>query len=167
MRNESADGINIRLAESPGDYQSFTSLAHEYILSLGFEVDFHDIALEMAEAQRRYGEAGGGAALLVVDKTGAAIGIAAIRDLSEKVCELKRMYVKPAYRAGGIGKRLCEESIRVARRLGYQSMRLDTLGRLTAANRLYQSQGFRRIAPYTANPMPDALFYEIDVGPDD
>ena len=44
-------------------------------------------------------------------------------------------------------------------------MRLDTLKRMTAANRLYESQGFQQIAPYTINPMPDALFFELDLGP--
>ena len=165
MRSGSTDGITIRLAESPADYQAFTSLAREYIQSLDFKVDFQDVDIEMAEAPRRYGEVGQGAALLVVDQTGEVVGIAALRDLGDKVCELKRMYVKPAHRKGGIGRRLCEESIRVAKCLGYQSMRLDTLTRMTAANRLYESQGFRRIEPYTVNPMPDALFYELNLGP--
>ena len=156
---------DIRHAESPGDYQAFTILAREYIDSLGFKVDFQDVDLEMAEAQLRYGVSGVGAALLVVDQTGAVVGIAALRDLGDGVCEMKRMYVQLSYREGGIGKRLCEELISIAKRLGYQSMRLDTLKRMTAANRLYESQGFRRIPPYTINPMPDALFYELDLGP--
>ena len=164
MGNTSADGIDIRLAESPSDYQAFTDLAREYIDSLGFEVDFQDVALELAEARIRYGKSGRGAALLVVDRAGTVIGIAALRGLGDGVCELKRMYVKPGHRKGGIGKRLCEESICVAKGFGYQAIRLDTLERMTAARRLYESQGFRPISPYTINPLPDALFYELDLG---
>ena len=155
----------IRLAESPEDYQSFVQLAREYIDSLGFEVDFQDVNTEMAEAQHRYGETGRGAALLAVEQSGAVAGIAAIRDLGDGVCELRRMYVKPTHRGSGVGKRLCEASIRHATRLGYHSMRLDTLRRLTAASHLYESLGFRPIPPYTVNPMPDALFFELGLGP--
>lgn len=157
-------GVGIRLAEGADDYRAFTEVVREYVVSLGFEVDFQDVDIEIAEAQRRYGESRRGAALLVVALTGEVVGIAAVRDLGAGVCELKRMYVRPAYRNGGVGKRLCEESVAVAKRLGYRAMRLDTLDRLAAAKRLYESQGFGRIAPYTINPMPDALFYELDLG---
>lgn len=163
LNSPPTDGINIRLAESPEDYQAFVDLAREYIDSLGFQVDFQDVGQEIAEAEHRYGESGRGAALLVVSHTGAAVGITALHDLGDEVCELKRMYLKPAYRGGGVGKKLLEESISVAKGLGYRAMRLDTLKRMTAARSLYESQGFRPIPPYTINPMPDALFYELDL----
>ena len=156
-------GFDIRLAESQDDYRAFTEIAREYIVSLDFEIGFQDVDLEMAEARRRYGESGGGAALLAVAETGEIIGVAALRDLGEGVCELKRMYVRPAYRNLGAGTRLCEESVAIAKRFGYRAMRLDTLERLAAAKRLYEAQGFRRIDPYTSNPLPDALFYELDL----
>ena len=160
MHNRDADGYSIRRAESPDDYRAFTELAREYLDSLGFDVDFQDVDREMAEAQRRYGEAARGAALLVLDRAGAVVGIAALRDLGNGACELKRMYVKPCHRGSGIGRRLCETAICVAERLGYQVMRLDTMQRMAAATRLYESLGFRRIRPYTINPLPDARFYE-------
>ncbi|MDE2817087.1 MAG: GNAT family N-acetyltransferase [Chloroflexota bacterium] len=163
MHNRDADEISIRRAESHDDYRAFTDLACEYLDSLGFEVDFQDVDREMAEAQRRYGEAGRGAALLVVNRAGEVVGIAALRDLGAGACELKRMYVKPTHRGSGIGRSLCETAICVAQRLGYQTMRLDTMRRMTAATRLYESLGFRRIQPYTLNPLPDAQFYEREL----
>ena len=163
MHNRDADGYSIRLAESPDDYRAFTDLAREYLDSLGFEVDFQDVDREMAEAQNRYGESGRGAALLVVDRAGAVVGIAALRDLGGGACELKRMYIKPSHRGIGLGRSLCEAAICVAQRLGYQAMRLDTMQRMTAATRLYESLGFRRIQPYTVNPLPDAQFYEREL----
>ena len=156
-------GFNIRLAQTQADYRAFTDIAREYIVSLDLEIGFQDADLEMAEARRRYGKSGGGAALLAVAETGEVIGAAALRDLGEGVCELKRMYVRPAYRNHGAGTRLCEDSVSIAKRLGYHAMRLDTLERLAAAKRLYEAQGFRRIDPDTSNPLPDALFYELDL----
>ena len=156
-------GFDIRLAESQDDYRAFTEIAREYIVSLGFDIGFQDVDLEMAEARRRYGKSGGGAALLAVAEAGEIIGAAALRDLGEGVCELKRMYVRTDHRNRGAGTRLCEESVAIAKRLGYRAMRLDTLERLAAAKRLYEAQGFRRIEPYTSNPLPDALFYELDL----
>ena len=156
-------GFDIRLAQSQADYRAFTEIAREYIVSLDFEIGFQDADLEMAEASRRYGKSGGGAALMAVAETGGVIGAAALRDLGEGVCELKRIYVRLAHRNQGAGTRLCEESVAIAKRLGYRAMRLDTLERLAAARRLYEAQGFLRIDPYTINPLPDALFYELDL----
>ena len=160
---DGSDRVDIRLAESGEDYRTFTSLVREYIRSLGFEVGWQDVDIEVAEAQYRYGKAGRGAALLVTTLSGGVVGIAAVRDLGDQVCELKRMYVRPPFRKTGIGKRLCDESISMAKRLGYCAIRLDTLDSLTAAKRLYEQRGFRRIPPYTVNPMPDALFYELSL----
>ena len=75
------------------------------------------------------------------------VGIAALRDLGGGVCELKRMYVRPVHRGSGIGKRLCEDAICVAKSLGFQAMRLDTMKRMTAATRLYESQVFAAFSP--------------------
>ena len=156
-------GFDIRLAESQDDYRAFIEIAREYIDSLDFEIGFQDVDIEMAEARRRYGKSDRGAALLAVAETGEVIGAAALLDLGEGVCELERMYVRPAHRNRGAGTRLCEESVAIAKRFGYRAMRLDTLERLAAAKRLYEAQGFRRIDPYTSNPLPDALFYELDL----
>ena len=163
MSNGTIDRVDIRLAESLEDYCNFTCVVREYIDSLGFEVGWQDIDLEIAEAQHRYGELGRGAALLVVTPAEAVVEIAALRDLGDQACELKRMYVRPSHRRSGIGSRLCDEAVSIARRLGYRAIRLDTLDSLTAAKRLYESQGFRRIPPYTVNPMLDSLLYELSL----
>ena len=163
MRDETKPNIAFRLAEAPGDYIAFNQLVREYIAQLGFEVDFQDVDVELAEVQHRYGHDGRGAAILGITPTGEVVGIAGLRDLGGQACELKRMYVKPAHRNGGIGKRLCEEAVSIARRLGYHTIRLDSLDRMESAKRLYEAQGFRPISPYTTNPMPDAKFYELRI----
>ena len=73
------------------------------------------------------------------------------------------MYVRPEWRGQGIGRRLCDEAVLVARSLGYKAIRLDTLSRLRAATHLYLSAGFRPIEPYRTNPFPDALFVELEL----
>ena len=163
MRDETKTNIAFRLAETPDNYIAFKQLVREYVAQLGFEVAFQDVDVELAEVQHRYGHLGRGAAILVVTPSGEIVGIAGLRDLGGQACELKRMYVKPTHRNGGIGKRLCEEAVSIARRLGYHTIRLDTLDRMEAAKRLYEAQGFRPISPYTNNPMPDARFYELQI----
>ena len=74
----------------------------------------------------------------------------------EGVCELKRLYVRPAYRGEGIGRALTVQAIDEARSMGYRLMRLDTGTFLEASRRLYASLGFVERGPYYEVP-PDVL----------
>jgi ribosomal protein S18 acetylase RimI-like enzyme len=79
------------------------------------------------------------------------------------VCEMKRLYVRPAYRGHGIGRMLVARIIREATEAGYRRMRLDSLPSMGAALQLYRRLGFREIAPYTANPVVGAVFLELEL----
>ena len=80
------------------------------------------------------------------------------------MCEIKRLFVRPAYRGKHLGKILVESIIDEARKLGYTHMRLDTLpGRMDKAIALYQSIGFVEIGPYCENPVEGAKFMELDL----
>ena len=152
--------VSIRLAENKADYATFGTLVRDYIASLDFNVDFQDIAVEMGELGSRYGTGGRGAALLAsIDYR--TVGVIGLRDIGENRCELKRMYVLPQWQGCGIGRLLCDKAIAVARELGYCTIRLDTLQRMSEAVGLYSRAGFRPVAPYYDNPMPDALFLEL------
>ena len=93
----------------------------------------------------------------------AAAGCVALRKLEPGVAEVKRMYVAADYRRLGVARLLLQRIISDAAVLGYSKLRLDTLTRLTAANGLYSRFGFYPISAYCYNPMPDALYFELDL----
>jgi GNAT superfamily N-acetyltransferase len=106
-----------------------------------------------------------GTLLLAVDENAqngsAAAGCVALRPWGEHACEMKRLYVRPAFRGSGAGRALVKELIAAAQSMGYETMLLDTLPSMQAAHELYKSLGFRPIPPYQQKPIPGALFFEL------
>lgn len=95
-----------------------------------------------------------------------AVGCVALRPLEamphdrpgERICEMKRLYAKPETRGRGVGRLLCEELLRFAKRGGYTLMKLDTEPELDAACKLYRSLGFVEIPRYNDDPKPETLY---------
>jgi putative acetyltransferase len=98
--------------------------------------------------------------LVARNDAGELIGSAAIKHHPDGAAELKRLYVRPAARGTGLGKRLAGEVIGRARELGYTVMRLDTLPRMEAARGIYASLGFEPCEPWVEHPIPGVLFFE-------
>jgi ribosomal protein S18 acetylase RimI-like enzyme len=88
-------------------------------------------------------------------------GCVALRDLGGGTCEMKRLYIAPAFRGRGVGRLLVEEILRRAKRAGYWGMVLDTLPEMAGAAALYRSFGFVEIAPYWDNPIEQTLYLGI------
>lgn len=81
-----------------------------------------------------------------------AAGCIALARLSDGLCEMRTLYVRPAFRGSGVARKLVETLLSEAQLLGYERVRLDTLRFMTGAYALYQSLGFYEIAPYRAAP---------------
>ena len=136
-------------------------LFEEYAASLDFDLCFQGFSEELAGLPGDYAPPAGRILLARVEKDTA--GCVALRPLEQDVCEMKRLYVRPAFRGLGAGRVLVESIIRDGREAGYGRMRLDTLATMIAARRLYQQLGFREIAPYRNNPVQGAAFLELDL----
>ena len=132
-------------------------LLGEYATSLGVDLAFQDFEHEMATLDTYY------ELMLVAREDGEIAGCVALRRIDGEVCEMKRLYVRPAFRGRDLGRALAGAVIDAARRRGYARMRLDTLPTMTRAMALYQSLGFRDIAPYRFNPIAGSRFLELEL----
>ena len=137
------------------------ALLREYAASLPFELDFQDFDRELAGLPGAYAPPRG--ALLVARLDGRVAGCVALRPSTGDVCEMKRLFVRPAARGAGLGRRLAAAIVAEARRLGYARMRLDTTPGMETAQALYEELGFRETAPYTHNPVPGTRFLELEL----
>jgi ribosomal protein S18 acetylase RimI-like enzyme len=142
--------------------QAIRTLFKEYADSLGFNLDFQDFDRELASLPGDYQPPDG--CLLLALWDGEVAGCAALRKIEDGICEMKRMYVKPQYRGHGIGRAMAMRLLEIARRAGYERMRLDTIDTMVEAIALYKSLGFKEIKPYRHNPIKGAKYMELSLG---
>ncbi|MFA7006923.1 MAG: GNAT family N-acetyltransferase [Verrucomicrobiia bacterium] len=136
------------------------ALFEEYAAWLGVDLCFQGFAAELASLPGLYAPPRGRLLLAWADGNAAA-GCVALRPLGDSVCEMKRLFVRPAFRGKGVGRMLAEKVVAEARAIGYASMRLDTLPAMSAATSLYESLGFARIPAYYATPLQNTIFMEL------
>lgn len=154
------NSIAIIQASTPEDIEQVRTLFLEYADSLGFSLCFQNFDQELKDLPGAY-DMPSGRLLLANDFEGVA-GCVALRKLEDNICEMKRLYVRPAYRGKRIGKLLVDRVIAEARAIGYQRMRLDTVESVMKdAIALYRRIGFREIPAYCTNPIEGALYMEL------
>ena len=149
-------------AEERAQIDQVRTLFREYGASLGFSLCFQSFDAELAGLPGEYAPPEGRLLLAFCDSTPA--GCVALRKLEDGICEMKRLYVRPQFRGHGLGRDLVLTLIAQARLSQYAKMRLDTIAAsMTEAVGLYRSLGFRDIPPYHGNPIPGAIYLELDL----
>lgn len=153
------------LPATPADLPTLRTLFLEYAASLNFSLCFQNFEHELATLPGPYAPPRGLLLLATVNNTPA--GCIALRPLPDHACEMKRLYVRPTHRGLRLGHALTLHLINHARALGYHHMRLDTVPTtMPTAVALYRTLGFIEIPPYCDNPVPGALFMELDLTAD-
>ena len=150
--------LTINFAESQSNFNTARLLFLEYAETLGFSLCFQGFNEELANLPGTYGLPNG-CILLAWDEF-YCVGCVALRPLSYTFCEMKRLYIKPAYLGTGLGRLLAEKVLKFAIESNYSKIMLDTLSSMESAQGLYRSLGFVETDPYYHNPHPDVVFFE-------
>lgn len=149
----------IRRIQNDADLTSVRRLFRQYVEELDFDLDFQNVEDELRALPGPYAPPEG--VILLAKEDGETAGVVAVQPLDESgVCEMKRLYVRPARRGQGIGRALAEAAVDAARHLGHDRMRLDTVASMTRARTLYRSLGFEERPPYYDNPLEDVVYME-------
>jgi putative acetyltransferase len=157
-----ATELAIRAVTAAGAMEPVRVLFREYSASLSFDLCFQNFEQELADLPGQYAPPSG--CLLLATAGGEPAGCVALKRLADGACEMKRLYVRARHRGTGLGRTLAERIIREAQRLGYHAIRLDTVPSvMVGAVALYRSLGFKEIPAYCHNPIPGALFMELDL----
>ena len=153
--------IQIISAEKQYHDPNVRELFMQYAGSLDFDLEFPGFSQELANLPGHYAPPEG--CILLAEESGCFVGCVALRPLEDKICEMKRLYVKPGYLGRGIGRMLACSVIDRAREIGYEKMRLDTIATMKEARTLYYSLEFRNINAYRYNPVNEASYMELEL----
>jgi putative acetyltransferase len=150
----------ISTPREPEELAQVAALLREYALTLSVNLGFQNFDEELEQLPGEYAEPRG--ALVTAWVGGQLVGCCALRPLDSvdypMACEMKRLFICPAYRGAGLGRELAELMLDTARVKGYACVLLDTLSDMEAARALYEDLGFVEIPPYYHNPIAGAHY---------
>ena len=158
--------VELLPALTPADLEQVHAIFLEYAQSLKVDLCFQNFDQELSHLPGEYAEPRG--ALLLARVNGEVAGCCALRPLDgcdySNAAEMKRLYVRPAFRGLGLGRELAEAILDAARRAAYASVLLDTLNDMEAARALYEDLGFEEVPPFYHNPHAGAHYLKVDIG---
>jgi putative acetyltransferase len=157
--------VEVVVVDTPALVHTARVLFREYAAALGVDLCFQNFEAELAGLPGDYAPPAGALLVALVDGQPAACG--ALRPLPDvdypNACEMKRLFVRRAFRRFGLGRVLAQQLMDLANQAGYSCMLLDTLDEMEAARGLYASLGFQDIPPYYYNPIPGAHYLKADL----
>ena len=161
----SSPELRLQTPDTPDLLQATREIFREYAEGLGIDLDFQNFDAELANLPGDYAVPQGALLLAFVDDELAGCG--AFRPLPDvdyaNACEMKRLYVRRAFRRFGLGRMLAQALMDRATEAGYSVMLLDTLDDMESARGLYASLGFETIPPYYFNPVPGAHYLKVSL----
>lgn len=150
---------------TPFEFDELRAILREYAQSIQVDLCFQNFEDEIATLPGEYVEPRG--ALLMARINGELVGCCALRPLDNvdypNACEMKRLYVRKAFRKLGIGRQLVEAIMDCARQSDYDCVLLDTLSDMESARALYQDLNFEEIPPYYHNPIEGAHYLKAQL----
>ncbi len=153
------------VVDLPAELEQARALFCEYADLLGLDLTFQGFEAELARLPGDYAPPRG--CLLLASVGDALAGCCALRSFDDSdypgASEMKRLYVRKAFRGFGLGRLLAEAALDAGRRIGYTCVLLDTLDDMEAARVLYADLGFEEIPPYYHNPIAGAHYLKADL----
>ena len=158
-------GLELGLATSPSELDTARALFTEYAAGLQHDLCFQGFDSELRDLPGDYAAPRG--SLLLARCEGQWAGCCALRPLDSSdyanACEMKRLYVRQAFRGLGIGRALAEAILDMARQAGYSCVLLDTLDDMESARAMYVDLGFEEIPPYYHTPLAGAHYLRVEL----
>lgn len=162
---DSQPAIRLFIPSEAGEIAAARAIFQDYANSLSVDLSFQDFAQELDSLPGEYAPPRG--CLLLAEVEGSIAGCCALRPLDSSdypnACEMKRLFVRKAFRGFGLGRQLAEATLDAARQAGYSRILLDTLDDMESARALYTELGFEEIPPYYHNPLAGAHYLKAEI----
>jgi putative acetyltransferase len=157
--------VTLTVAQTPSEMAVAREVLLEYEASLKVDLCFQEFDVELATLPGDYAAPRGTLLLALVE--GQVAGCCGLRPLDTvdypNAAEMKRLFVRKAFRGFGLGRQLAEAILDAARQIGYSSVLLDTLDDMEAARALYEDLGFEDVPPYYHNPVPGSHYLKVNL----